>query len=70
MSKHPEGVGIYDLNDLPSIVYTAGNGPLISKFKNNVELAKHLKISRVTVGKYLTSGLIYNKTYRFKVNSK
>lgn len=58
MSKHPEGVGIYDLND-----------NLISKFKNNVELAKHLNISRVTVGKYLTSGLIYNKTYRFKINS-
>jgi len=59
MSKHPEGVGIYYLND-----------NLISKFNNNVELAKHLNISRVTVGKYLTSGLIYNKTYRFKVNSK
>jgi response regulator of citrate/malate metabolism len=59
MSKHPEGVGIYDLND-----------NLISKFKNNVELAKHLNISRVTVGKYLNSGLIYNKTYRFKVNNK
>lgn len=58
MSKHPEGVGIYDLND-----------NLISKFKNNVELAKHLNISRVTVSKYLNSGLIYNKTYRFKINS-
>jgi len=57
MSKYTEGVGIYDLND-----------NLISKFKNNVELAKHLNISRVTVGKYLNSGLIYNKTYRFKVN--
>jgi len=34
-----------------------------------VELAKHLNISRVTVGKYLNSGLVYNKTYRFKVNS-
>lgn len=59
MSKYPEGVGVYDLND-----------NLITKFKNNVELAKHLNISRVTVGKYLNSGLIYNKTYRFKVNSK
>ena len=47
----------YDLND-----------NLISKFKNNVELAKHLNIFRVTVGKYLNSGLVYNKTYRFKVN--
>jgi hypothetical protein len=58
MSKHPEGVGIYDLND-----------NLISRFKNNVELAKHLNISRVTVGKYLNSGLVYNKTHRFKVNN-
>jgi len=57
MSRYTEGVGIYDLKD-----------NLISKFKNNVELAKHLNISRVTVGKYLNSGLIYNKTYRFKVN--
>jgi len=57
MSKHVQGVGIYDLND-----------NLISKFKNNVELAKHLNISRVTVGKYLNSGLIYNKTYLFKIN--
>jgi len=73
------GVGIYDLND-----------NLVLKFKNNVELAKHLNISSfpsftsffltyskgkrwkrwVTVGKYLISGLIYNKTYRFKVNNK
>lgn len=51
-------VGIYDLND-----------NLISKFKNNVELGKHLNISKVTVGKYLNSGLVYNKTYRFKVIS-
>ena len=56
-SSHPKGVGIYDLSD-----------NLISKFKNNVELASHLKISKVTVGKYLNSGLIYNKSYRFKVN--
>jgi group I intron endonuclease len=56
MSKHPSGVGIYDLDN-----------NLISKFKNNVELAKHLKISRVTVGKYLNSGAVYNKLYHFKV---
>jgi group I intron endonuclease len=57
-SKHPDGVGVYDLN------YN-----LITKFKNNVELSKHLNISRVTVGKYLNSGLIYNKTYRFGASS-
>ena len=55
-NKYPLGVGIYDLDD-----------NLILKFKNNVELAKHLNISKVTVGKYLNSSLIYNKTYRFKV---
>jgi group I intron endonuclease len=56
MSKHSLGVGIYDLDN-----------NLISKFKNNVELAKHLNISKVTVGKYLNSGTIYNKLYYFKV---
>jgi group I intron endonuclease len=55
-NKHTLGVGIYDLK-----------GNLISKFNNNVALAKHLNISKVTVGKYLKSGLVYNKTYRFKV---
>lgn len=59
MSKHPYGVGIYDLND-----------NLIVKFKNNVELSKYLNISRVTVGKYLNSGIIYKNQYRFKVNNK
>lgn len=56
MSKHSLGVGIYDLDN-----------NLISKFKNNVELAKHLNISKVTVGKYLKSGTIYSKLYYFKV---
>lgn len=56
MCKHPLGVGIYDLDN-----------NLISKFKNNVELAKYLNISRVTVGKYLNSGTIYKKLYYFKV---
>jgi group I intron endonuclease len=56
MSKYSSGVGIYDLND-----------NLISKFNNNAELARHLNISRVTVGKYLNNGLIYKSIYRFKV---
>lgn len=54
-NKYALGVGLYDLD-----------GNLISKFNNNVELAKHLNISKVTVGKYLNSGLVYNETYRFK----
>lgn len=57
-NKYPNGIGIYDLND-----------NLILKFKNNVELGKHLNISKVTVGKYLNLGLVYNKTYRFKAIS-
>ena len=35
-NKYSLGVGIYDLDN-----------NLISKFKNNVELAKHLNISKV-----------------------
>ena len=54
-NKFPLGVGIFDLN-----------GNLISKFNNNVELANHLNISKVTVGKYLNSNLIYNKKFYFK----
>ena len=54
-NKYPLGVGMYDLDD-----------NLILKFNNNVELAKHLDISKVTVGKYLNSGLVYNKAFRFK----
>ena len=54
-NKYPLGVGIYDLDD-----------NLILKFNNNVELVEHLGISKVTVGKYLNLGLVYNKTYRFK----
>lgn len=57
LSKHTNGVGIYDLND-----------NLLSSFKNNSDMAKHLAISKVTVGNYLNNGLIYNKLYKFKVN--
>lgn len=38
----------------------------LDKFNNNTELAKHLNISKVTVGKYLNKGLIYKDLYRFK----
>jgi len=55
LSKYPLGVGIYDLDN-----------NLIAQFRNNVELAKYLDIYRVTVGKYLNSGAIYNKLYYFK----
>ena len=54
-NKYSLGVGVFDLD-----------GNLISKHKNNVELAKHLNISKVTVGKYLNSKHIYNNSYYFK----
>ena len=54
-NKYPLGVGIYDLND-----------NLVGNFKNNVALAKHLGISRITVGKYLSNKLIYQDKYTFK----
>lgn len=56
ISKHLSGIGLYDLDD-----------NLILRFNNNVELAKHLNISRVTVGKYLNKGLIYLGKCRFKI---
>lgn len=54
-NKYLNGVGIFDLNN-----------NLIKKFDNNVELAKHLNISKVTVGKYMNKNLIYNNIYIFK----
>nr|YP_009327810.1 hypothetical protein [Epichloe typhina]APB96768.1 hypothetical protein [Epichloe typhina] len=54
-NKYLKGVGIFDLNN-----------NLIKKFDNNVELAKYLKISKVTVGKYMNNNLIYNNIYIFK----
>ncbi|GAA5114506.1 hypothetical protein GCM10023339_20310 [Alloalcanivorax gelatiniphagus] len=53
--KYPLGVGIF---------YLQGN--LVAKFKKKVELAKHLNISKVTVGKYLNSNLVYKNTYCFR----
>jgi group I intron endonuclease len=55
MSKYPLGVGIFDLDN-----------NLLFKFSNNVNLAKHLNISKVTVAKYLNNGLIYKNAYRIQ----
>jgi group I intron endonuclease len=54
-NKYPLEVGIFDLE-----------GNLISKFENNVELAKYLKVYKVTVGKYLNTNLIYDNSYYFR----
>lgn len=49
------GVGIYDLDN-----------NLIEKFNNNADLARHLNISRTTVGRYIKTGKVFNKLYYFK----
>jgi len=54
-NKNPNGVGIYDLNL-----------NLVEKFNNNVELAKYLNISKVTVGRYIASGKVYDNKYYIK----
>lgn len=62
-NKHPLGVGIYDLNDNLILVF------------NNVELTKHLNISKITAGKYFNSGfyainylvLKQNKVKRYRL---
>lgn len=62
MSKYPIKktcffleVGILDLK-----------GYLITKFTNNINLTNHLNISKVTLGKYLNSNLIYQNSYYYK----
>jgi len=55
--KYSNGVGIYDLNN-----------NLVKAFDYATDLADYLSISKVTVGKYLNKGLIFNKIYYFKIN--
>ena len=47
MGKYPLRVGIFNLQ-----------GKLISKFENNVELAKHLKIAKVTVRRHINYNIM------------
>lgn len=54
MKKYSNGVGIFDLNN-----------NLIKSFDYAVDLADHLKISKVTVSKYLNKGLVYKKNVLF-----
>ena len=67
-NKYPLGVGIFNLGGNLIQPHRGWIRPCgrISKFKNNVELAKHLGISKQTVGKYLNSKLVYQNTYYFK----
>lgn len=53
-------------NILSELEFFDLEGNLISTFNNNVELAIYLNISKVTVGKYLNSNLIYNNIYYFR----
>ena len=52
-------LGIYDLDN-----------NLIEKFNNNADLARHLNISRTTVGRYIKTGKVFKKLYYFKINNK
>ena len=58
-NKYPFGVAIYDLNC-----------NLIKSFNHNVELAKYLNVSKVTVGKYIKTESIFRGLYYLKVNEK
>lgn len=53
--KYGKGVNLYDLDN-----------NLIIKFDYASDLAKHLKVSKVTVSKYLNKGLVYKKKYYIK----
>lgn len=55
--KYSNGVGIYDLNN-----------NLVKSFDYATDMADYLKVSKVTVGKYINKGLIHNKVYYLKVN--
>jgi len=56
--KYISGVGIYALNN-----------NLIKSFYYAAEIASYLKISKVTVSKYLNNNLVYDNKYYFKINT-
>lgn len=55
--KYIKGVGIYDLNH-----------NLIKSFDYATDMANYLKVSKVTVSKYINKGLIYDNSYYLKIN--
>ena len=55
--KYPNGVGIYDLDN-----------NLIKSFDYASDLAIYLNVSKVTVSKYISNGLIFQSKYYLKVN--
>jgi group I intron endonuclease len=55
--KYPNGVGIYDLDN-----------HLIKSFDYASDLAIYLNVSKVTVSKYISNGLVYKDKYYLKVN--
>jgi group I intron endonuclease len=55
--KYPNGVGIYDLDN-----------NLIKRFDYASDLAIDLNVSKVTVSKYINSGLVFQGKYYLKVN--
>jgi group I intron endonuclease len=56
--KYPNGVGIYDLDN-----------NLIKRFYYASDLDIDLNVSKVTVSKYINSGLVFQGKYYLKVNS-
>ena len=56
--KYPNGVGIYDLDN-----------NLIKSFDYASDLAIYLNVSKVTVSKYISKGLVFKDKYYIKVNS-
>lgn len=56
--KYTNGIGLYDLDN-----------NLLKSFDYASDLATYLKISKVTVSKYLNKGLVYKDKYYIKVNT-
>jgi hypothetical protein len=57
MKKYSFGVDFCNLNH-----------NLIKRYNNNVVMARDLNVSRITVGKYIKIGKVFNNLYYFKLN--
>ena len=75
MSKYPFGESIYDLDffqkkilllftQSQTITWVRAPFEAQPMFNNNADLARHLNISRTTVGRYIETGKVFKKLYR------
>lgn len=55
--KYPNGVGIYDLSN-----------NLVKSFYYASDLAMYLNVSKVTLSKYITKGLVFKDKYYLRIN--